>query len=190
MLVGIFADAHDHADNVRRAVRFFNEARCGLVLFAGDLCSPLVVPPLRKLTCPVAACWGDNDGNKTGVAAGMRIVGPVADPPVGVTAPDGTRFLLAHQLRDLRDHLAEAEDPGGRPGVGGPAVAVFAHTHRHSLAVDRRGRLLVNPGECGGWVSRTPSVAVVDTAPPGGGPPAAKIVPLPQLGPPPTVEPF
>ena len=177
MLVGVFADAHDHADNVRRAVRFFNEAGCGLVLFAGDLVSPLVVPPLRKLTCPLVACWGDNDGNRVGIAGGMRVVGPVGEPPLCVTAPDGTRFLLCHQLREVRDHLREA----AAPADGGPQVVVYAHTHRHAVARDAAGRLLVNPGECGGWVSRTPSVALVDTAAEGG--PAAKIVPLPQLGP-------
>ena len=183
MRVGVFADAHDHADNVRRAVRFFNEAGCGLVLFAGDLVSPLVVPPLRKLTCPLVAVWGDNDGNRTGIAGGMRVVGPVAEPPLCVTAPDGTRFLLAHQLAELRDHLREAPPPN----EGGPQVAVYAHTHRHAVAKDAVGRLLVNPGECGGWVSRTPSIAVVETEGEDG--PTAKIVPLPQLGPAVVIEP-
>ena len=183
MLVGVFADAHDHADNVRRAVRFFNEAGCGLVLFAGDLVSPLVVPPLRKLHGKFVACWGDNDGNRRGIEGGLRVIGPVGDPPLCVTAPDGTRFLLCHQLSEVRDHLKEAKPPH----EGGPQVVVYAHTHRHAVATDAAGRLLVNPGECGGWVSRTPSVAVIDTAAAGG--PAAKIVPLPQLGPAPVIEP-
>ena len=183
MRIGVFADAHDHADNVRRAVRFFNESRCGLVLFAGDLVSPLVVPPLRKLHAPLVAVWGDNDGNRVGIAGGMRVVGPVGEPPLCVFASDGTRILLAHQLRELRDHLRDAAPPH----EGGPQVAVYAHTHRHAVARDAAGRLLVNPGECGGWVTRTPSVAVIETG--GAGGPTAKIVPLPQLGPPVVIEP-
>ena len=49
MKVGIFADAHDHLDNIRRVVRMFNEHHCACVLFAGDLVSTFAVPPLRKL---------------------------------------------------------------------------------------------------------------------------------------------
>ncbi|QDT16512.1 YfcE family phosphodiesterase [Alienimonas californiensis] len=180
MLVGIFADAHDHADNVRRTVRFFNETGVGLVLFAGDLVSPLVVPPLRKLHCPLVACFGDNDGNRRGIEGGMRVVGPIGDPPFCVTAPDGTRFLLCHQLSEVRELLRDAPPPE----EGGPQVVVYAHTHRHAVAKDSVGRLFVNPGECGGWVTRTPSVAIVETTSL-----EAKIVPLPQLGPAVVIEP-
>ena len=37
MLLGIFADSHDHLDHLRRAVEVFNTAQCEQVLFAGDL---------------------------------------------------------------------------------------------------------------------------------------------------------
>ncbi len=69
MRIGIFADAHDHVDHVRHAVNAFNRAGCDLVLFAGDFCSPIVVPPLRKLHCRVLACFGDNDANKVALRA-------------------------------------------------------------------------------------------------------------------------
>ena len=45
MRIGVFGDVHDHVDNLRRAINIFNDSRCELVLFAGDLVSPLVVPP-------------------------------------------------------------------------------------------------------------------------------------------------
>ena len=127
MLVGIFADAHDHADNVRHAVRLFNDAGVGLVLFAGDLVSPLCVPPLRKLHAPLVACFGDNDGNRRGIAGGLRVVGTIADPPLCVVTRDGCRILLAHQLGEVRDCR------------GGADVVVTAHTHRAAVR-DRRGR--------------------------------------------------
>ena len=165
MLVGIFADAHDHADNVRHAVKLFNDARVGLVLFAGDLVSPLCVPPLRKLHAPLVACFGDNDGNRVGIAGGLRVVGTIADPPLCVTTRDGCRILLAHQLSEVRD-LRDGAD-----------VVVTAHTHRHAVATDAAGRLLVNPGETGGWVTRTPTVAILDTDTR-----TAEIVPLPAMG--------
>ena len=173
MRVGVFADAHDHVDNVRRAVVAFNGLACDLVLFAGDFVSPLVIPPLRKLTCPVIACYGDNDGNRVGIAGGMKVVGTLGYPPFGVRLRDGRKVLLTHQLESVRRHLDAAE------------VVVWAHNHKPSVARDKDGRLLLNPGETAGWVFRKPTVAWFDSESL-----EAEIVALPELGPSPVVEPF
>lgn len=173
MKVGVFADAHDHVDNVRRAVVAFNQMGCDLVLFAGDFVSPLVVPPLRKLTCRLIACYGDNDGNRIGIAGGMRVVGPLGDPPFGIGLRGGRKVLLTHQLESARGYLDGAE------------VVVWAHTHKPSIARDAAGRLLVNPGETSGWVYRKPTIAWFDSETL-----HAEIVPLPEPGPPPVIEPF
>lgn len=151
MRVGIFADSHDHLDHVRRAVDVFNEHGCELVVFAGDFVSPLVIPPLRNLRCPMIACFGDNDGNKIGIAGGMRIVGTLGEPPFGFVTKDGTRFLLTHFLDDLKGY------------VDGSDVVIFAHTHRPSEVTDKHGRLFINPGETGGWFFRKPNVTLLDT---------------------------
>ena len=60
MKIGIFADTHDHLDNLRAAVAEFNRRECDLVLFAGDLVSTFAIPPLRKLKCRLIASFGDN----------------------------------------------------------------------------------------------------------------------------------
>ena len=151
MRIGIFADAHDHVDNVRHVVNFFNQQGCELVLFAGDFVSPLVVPPLRKLTAKFVSCFGDNDGNQIGITGGLRVIGPVSSGPVCIQAKDGTRILMTHILNDVRDCLGDAQ------------IIVFAHTHRPSVVKDSKGRLFINPGETGGWSFRKPTVALVDT---------------------------
>lgn len=153
MRIGIFADAHDHLDHVRIAVDVFNRAACELVIFAGDFCSPIVVPPLRKLQCPVIACWGDNDGNRIGIEGGMRIVGPIGEPPFCFRAKDGTRILLTHLPDSIKGCVDDAE------------LVISAHSHRPSVVKDARGRLFVNPGEASGWFYRKPSVAIVETQP-------------------------
>lgn len=170
MRIGIFADAHDHLDNVRRAVDLFNHAGCELVLFAGDLVSPMVVPPLRKLHCPFIGCFGDNDGNKVGIAGGMRIVGEIGEPPFGIRTADGTRILLTHVLQSLKGHLGECD------------VVISAHTHSPSIVRDDRGRLFVNPGETSGWSFRKPTVAILETQPL-----SVESVPLPELPPAPQI---
>ena len=173
MQIGVFADVHDHVDNLRRAVVVFNERRCKLVFFAGDFVSPLVIPPLRKLTCPLIACYGDNDGNRVGIAGGMRIVGSLGHPPFGIQLADGTKVLLTHELASVRDCLDGAQ------------VVLWAHNHKPSIARDAAGRLLLNPGETGGWVFRKPTIAVFDSTTL-----EAEIIPLPEPGPPPVIEPF
>jgi putative phosphoesterase len=150
MLLGIFADSHDHLDRLRQAVETFNGAQCELVIFAGDLVSTFAVPVLRKLHCPLLGCFGDNEGNKPGLLAGMTIVGQLGEPPLGFRR-DGVRFLLAHMERQLRG----CED--------GADVLIYGHTHRPRILRDQAGRLHINPGETSGWTFGRPTVATFDT---------------------------
>jgi putative phosphoesterase len=151
MRIGIFADTHDHLDNIRRAVDEFNRRDCELVFFAGDLVSTFAIPPLRKLRCRMIASFGDNEGNRVGIRGGMQIVGEVGDPPFGVRAPDGTRFLITHQRELLRGDVAGAD------------VIVYAHTHRPRIFHDEAGRLWINPGEASGWTFGRATIAILDT---------------------------
>ena len=106
MLVGLFADTHDHLANIRLAVQRFNAARCGVVLFAGDLVSTFAVPPLRKLNCPLVGCFGDNEGNKVGLLAGFTLVGQMGEPPVRFAAVDGPGAIkMALTGHDILPHL-------------------------------------------------------------------------------------
>ncbi len=152
MLVGVFADVHDHLDHLRLAVDRFNQAGCEVVLFAGDLVSTFTVPPLRKLACPLMGCFGDNEGNKIGLHAGISIVGTLAEPPVRYVASDGTRFLIVHMERQARG-LADDFD-----------VFICGHTHKPAVRYDEAGRLFLNPGETSGWTFRRPTIALLETA--------------------------
>jgi len=151
MKIGIFSDTHDHVDHVRQAVGIFNDAACDLVVFAGDFVSPIVVPPLRKLNCPMLACFGDNEGNKPGILAGMSIVGTVAEPPFGFETEDGCKILVTHILDVLKGYIE------------GSDVIIFAHTHRTSTRKNDSGQLFINPGEASGWTYRKPAVMFLET---------------------------
>lgn len=152
MRIGIFADTHDHLGNLRLAMERFNAEQVELVLFAGDLVSTFCVPLLRDLLAPLIACYGDNEGNKPGLQAGFSLVGRLSEPPVGVTASDGTRVVLVHMKRQLRGYAGEFD------------VEVYAHTHRPRIERDEAGRLWVNPGETSGWSFGRPTVALLDTS--------------------------
>ncbi len=153
MRLGLFADVHDHLDNLRAVVRLFNDAGCETVLFAGDLVSTFAVPPLRKLECPFVGCFGDNEGNKPGLRAGFSIVGTIAEAPVRWQSDDGRRFVIVHMERQLRELPADEEFD----------VAICGHTHKPRIARDDAGRLFINPGEVSGWTFGNPTCAILET---------------------------
>lgn len=152
MRIGMFADSHDHLENIRRAVERFNDEKVELVLFAGDLVSTIAVPPLRKLHAPLVACFGDNEGNKVGLSAGFAVVGQLSEPPVRIVADDGLRIVLTHMKRQLRDIHEEYD------------IAVFGHSHKPRIERDAIGRLLINPGETGGWTFGRATIVLFETA--------------------------
>ena len=152
MRIGIFADTHDHLDNIRRVVQLFNERECACVLFAGDLVSTFADPPLRQLRCPILGCYGDNEGNRPGLQAGFRVLGEIREAPAAYTLDDGTRVVIAHMERQFRGYA----DPFD--------IAICGHTHRPSVRVDDQGRLRINPGESSGWTYGEPTVALVETS--------------------------
>ena len=152
MKVGIFADSHDHLDNIRRVVSLFNSRGCEAVLFAGDLVSTFAVPPLRQLKCPVFACFGDNEGNKSGLQAGFGIIGQINEVPAAYVLADGTRVVLVHMERQLRGYAGEFD------------IAVFGHTHKPHVFRDEAGRLWINPGETSGWTFGRPTIAFLHTS--------------------------
>jgi putative phosphoesterase len=151
MRIGIFADAHDHLDNIRLAVERFNAEQVEVVLFAGDIVSTIAVPPLKRLKCKVVACFGDNEGNKIGLRSGFSLVGTIDEAPVRYTANDGTRIVIVHMKRQLRG-LAEEFD-----------IQVVGHTHKARIEREENGRLLINPGETSGWSFGRPTIAVLET---------------------------
>jgi putative phosphoesterase len=153
MRIGVFADTHDHLDNIRRVVSELNRRECDLAVFAGDFVSTFALPPLRKLDCRLIASFGDNEGNRVGIRGGMQIIGEVGDPPFGFRTADGLRILVTHQFELLRG-MVEGSD-----------VVIYAHTHKPSIRRDEAGRLLLNPGETSGWTYRKPSFAILETQP-------------------------
>ena len=105
MRIGIFADSHDHLHHMRLAVNRFHQKQCDYAILAGDLVSTIVVPSLHSLECPLIGCFGDNEGNRLGIQSRLSIVSKLfGEPPVFFQADDGTRFVISHMERQLRDN--------------------------------------------------------------------------------------
>lgn len=151
MLIGIISDSHDHLGNVRRALALFRERGVGLVIHAGDFVSPFVSEPFRELGMRMIGVFGNNDGDKLYLRERFSGVGEIHFGPHELELA-GRRILLMHEPRALEALVAS----------GRYDLVVYGHTHRAEV---REGRpLVLNPGECGGWLTGKPTAAVVDLA--------------------------
>lgn len=150
MLIGLISDTHENMPLIAKAVACFNEAGVDLVLHAGDLISPITAKEFRNLKARMVAVFGNNDGEHMLWRERISGWGEVWDGDYE-TVLDGCRVLMMHAPRHLEE-LAASQAYG---------VIVYGHTHQS----DRRmvgTTLIVNPGECGGWLTGTSTVALLE----------------------------
>lgn len=149
-MIGLMSDSHDNLTAIRRAVRLFNDAKCDLVIHAGDFVAPFAALELHNLACPVKAVFGNCDGEKKGLTAAFDGMGEIAAPPLGF-AHAGRRFLVSHLGIPVPT----------RRGASTCDVLVVGHTHKPQVRREH-GVLIVNPGEAGGWLHGKSTVALLD----------------------------
>ncbi len=145
------SDSHDNLPAVRKAVRFFQDMKCCLVIHAGDFVAPFAARELSPLTCPVKAVFGNCDGEKKGLEEALHPFGEIKEAPF-VFSQGGKEILILHVPYSIKKYAA----------TGRYDVIIFGHTHKPEVE-RRNGSLLINPGETGGWVSGKSTVAVLDT---------------------------
>jgi len=151
MLIGVISDTHDNLPMVARAVEVFNERNVDQVLHAGDLVSPFVDRSLKDLKAPLLYIFGNNEGEIVGIMKLMGRIGQVERGPV--TREFGGKRLYLHHFHHNVDTLAKS---------GEYDIIVYGHTHE---IVNKKvgGTLVVNPGECCGWLTGKCTVAIIDT---------------------------
>jgi hypothetical protein len=177
-VIGILADSHDNLIALRLAVRLFNDAKCSLVIHAGDFVAPFAARELRDLACPVKGVFGNCDGEKPGLVKAFQEMGEVAEAPF-VFEHDGLRFLLSHLDAPVEGYLKRRRETGGKgvPSTGRRRrgcvpralfpdqsydVLVFGHTHKAEVRMEG-GVVVVNPGEAGGWLHGRSTAALLRT---------------------------
>jgi putative phosphoesterase len=149
--IGLMADSHENMPMIKRAVDLFNRECAGLVLHAGDIISPITAKEFARLEMRMIAVFGNNDGDRPFLE---KRFAPFADIHPGAWGFEagGRRMLLMH----APDALEAIEASGAYDAI------VYGHTHE--AVVRRTGRtLVVNPGECGGWITGRSTVALLET---------------------------
>ena len=148
MKIGILSDSHDNIPKIEKAVRFFNRNKVGFVLHAGDFVAPFTVPKLKNLNCDWVGVLGNNDGEKEGLVRISK--GKIKEGPLRLSL-DNKKIVLVHDINKLDLKTEEAE------------LIIFGHTHK-SQTTKQDDKFLINPGECGGWLTGKSTIAIVDLA--------------------------
>jgi uncharacterized protein len=146
MIIGILSDTHDNLPKIEKAVKFFNQKKVGFVLHAGDFVAPFTIDKLEKLSCQWQGVFGNNDGEKKGLSARSR--GRIKEPPLRLRMA-GRKVTVVHD-RLILDFEKEKAD-----------LIIFGHSHKAEVT-RINNKLIVNPGECSGWLSGKSSVALAD----------------------------
>jgi putative phosphoesterase len=148
MQIGVLSDTHDRLTSFRRAIALFQRLNVSAIIHAGDIVAPFaakVIAP-AAVPMPVYCVYGNNDGER----AGLRAILPgIVDGPLTVKL--GGKTIVVHHFIDwLKPQDIAAAD-----------VVITGHTHAVVNEV-KNGKLLLNPGECCGWVTDRCTAALLD----------------------------
>lgn len=148
-MVGIVSDTHDNRQCIARSVALFNDMGCSLIIHAGDFVAPFTIREFEKLEGTLVGVFGNNDGERKGLADQFAGIGAIFKPPHEFTWYN-KRFVVMHSPGRLNEFL-------GRDDVD---VIVYGHLHKIDI---RRGKpLVINPGECCAWLTGRSTAASID----------------------------
>lgn len=151
MKIGVIADTHDNVPMVRKAIEVFNNEGCRMVFHAGDYCSPFSLNPFSDLRCKWLGVFGNNDGDKKSLA--MKSDGLIIERPYKYELAE-KKVIITHEI----ELVGDVEGKLKRKEID---ILIYAHTHKPDIRkID--GALIVNPGECGGWLYGKSTIAIIE----------------------------
>jgi uncharacterized protein len=151
MRVGLISDTHDRLPAIAELVNQMQAGGVGMVLHAGDYCSPFSLKAFEDAHVSLAGVFGRNDGDTQGLlsraqsAFGAELFESPHSFEIG-----GRRVLLIHDIGDVQRRSVTAHD-----------IVIHGNTHQQEMKT-RGETLIVNPGEGCGWLYGTPSAAILD----------------------------
>lgn len=145
MKIGVISDTHDNIPKIKEAVNVFNNEKVGMMVHLGDYIAPFSIKPFDKLHCSWIGVFGNNDGETKGLKKISK--NRIRKPPLKIIIKNRV-IIIVHDIHHFRKNTK---------------CDLLLYGHSHSPEIRREKRyLMLNPGECGGWLSRTCSIAIVD----------------------------
>ena len=149
--VGIMSDSHDNLPGIKQALELLKERGIEYLIHGGDYVAPFAMKLIGAAGVPVVGIYGNNDGEKAGLRNVASAFGVTIHEPPYEFEFAGRRFLMNHDLASLTI-----------PEGSLPDVVITGHTHEVDIRTEKNV-LLINPGECSGWLSGNCSAVVLDS---------------------------
>lgn len=154
MLIGIISDSHDNLPKIESAVAKLNSLRVGLVLHAGDYCSPFAALRFRGLQSKMIGVLGNNDAEKELLKTKFETLGHELRGRYSSVELKGVRIGLIH-----RDEPTLLDDI-----IRSQAYDLVVSGHTHSVIQARSGKTTsLNPGEVCSCLTSKATIATFDT---------------------------
>jgi len=136
---------------IRYAVDFFNRKNVEIVLHAGDYVSPFTAQEFSKLKMKLIGVFGNNDGDKPYLLERFKKnIGEIKQDFFELDL-GGKKVVVMHQPKFIDQLLKDKKYD----------VVIYGHTHK--IDIRKGSALVINPGECGGWLTGRSTVAILDT---------------------------
>jgi hypothetical protein len=150
MKIGIMADSHENMPMIAKAIDCFNHAQVDLVLHAGDIISPITCKEFKNLNSKLFAVFGNNDGEKALLKKKFDELGiEIYSAPHQLTIAE--KRILIYHTPDFLDELIKSA-----------SFDIIIYGHTHAIDVRKGKTLVINPGECGGWLNNKCTVAILE----------------------------
>jgi len=134
MLVGLMSDTHDRIPAIAELLRQMTDRGVGMVLHAGDFCSPFALKPFQDANVALAGVFGRNDGDPEGLKAfaeqGMGH--ELFESPHSLTIGEH-KILLVHDIGDVAARSINAHN-----AVHEDARRLADHQPRRGVRLDQR----------------------------------------------------
>jgi putative phosphoesterase len=151
MRVGLMADSHDRVPAIAELLRRMAEAGVGMVLHAGDYCSPFALAPFHDRNMALAGVFGHNDGDHEGLRAyAQKGMGTELYESPHSFELGGHRMMLVYDIGDA-----------AKRSIARHEFVIHGSTHQQEMKT--RGEcIIINPGEACGWLHGAPTAAILD----------------------------
>lgn len=147
MRIGVISDTHDRLPALDAGLALLQRRGVDVIVHPGDVIAPFAARRLLAWRGPLHVTYGNNDGERKGLKG---VLPQIQDGPLWFDA-DGRRVLVHHFIDWCTPEDISAAD-----------IVITGHTHE-VVNETRDGRLLLNSGECCGWLYGRCTVAVIDT---------------------------
>ncbi len=149
------SDSHDNLTNIQKAIGFFLNEGVEKIIHCGDMVAPFIgraMQALKGTEIETVAIYGNNDGERD---AFHSMMGDFVNFPgifydcnwndCNIAVYHGTLDKILNCIIDSKHY----------------EVVLCGHTHQKRVET-RDGVLIVNPGECCGYLTGTATIAVID----------------------------